>query len=395
MKNLINFSNIKKAALTLSQAEEKEQNLFLKNLAMSLINNKEVILKANKKDVNFAKTNKLSSSMIQRLVLDEGGLKNLVLKLENLQRLKSVTGAILEEKLLKNKLILKKVSVPLGVILVIYEARPEVTIEVAALCVKSGNAAILKGGFEALNTNKALFNCIIESLDKSKLSKQTILFIEDRSAVSKLLKMNEDIDLVIARGGYEMVKKVMEQSSIPVLAHSAGGARIYIDKSADLSIIERIVINSKTAKPAACNSLDTIIIHQNIAKKVLPVLNKALKKSNVEVLNNRWEQEFLDLKIGIKIVKNLEESIEFINTHSKKHSEGIIAQDEKIINKFKNSIDSAAIFINCSTRFHDGYQFGLGAEMGISTGKLHARGPVGLKELTTYKWEVYGNGQIR
>ncbi|HUQ85239.1 MAG TPA: glutamate-5-semialdehyde dehydrogenase [Candidatus Limnocylindrales bacterium] len=395
MKNQINLNQIKDAALILSQKKESDQNMFLKNLANSLMDHKELIFKANRKDIRNAEKNNLSTSMIQRLILDEDLLNDLILRLGNLQKLKSVTGTILEEKLLKNKLILKKVSVPLGVILVIYESRPEVTIDVAALCIKSGNAVILKGGSEAINTNRALHQCVIEALDKSKLSKKTVTYIEVRIMLNKLLNRSDYIDLVIARGGYGMVKNVMEKSRIPVLAHSAGGARIYIDESADLSIVEKIIINSKTSKPAACNSLDTILIHQKIAKKVLLILKKTLKNSKVGIVNNQWEQEFLDLKIGIKIVKNLEEAIKFINIYSKKHSEGIIAQNKAVINKFKNSIDIAAVFINCSTRFHDGYEFGMGAEMGISTGKLHARGPVGLKELTTYKWEVYGNGQIR
>lgn len=395
MKNQINLTQVKEAALALSYKKERDQNMFLKNLANSLMDNKEPIFKANRKDIRNAKKANLSTSMIQRLVFDEDGLNSLILRLSNLQKMKNVTGMILEKKLLENKLIIKKVSVPLGVIMVIYESRPEVTIDVAALCIKSGNAVILKGGSEAVNTNKALYKCIIEALDKSKLSKKTVTYVEGRTMLNKLLKNNNYIDLVIARGGYEMVKNVMKNSRIPVLAHSAGGARIYIDESADLSIVEQIIINAKTGKPAACNSLDTILIHQKIAKKVLLTLKKTLKDKKVEIVSNQWDQEFLDLKIGIKIVKNLDEAVRFINTYSKKHSEGIIAMNETVISKFKNSIDTAAVFVNCSTRFHDGYEFGMGAEMGISTGKLHARGPVGLKELTTYKWEVYGNGQIR
>lgn len=395
MKNQINLNHIKEAAFVLSQKKDRDQNMFLKNLANYLMDNKELIFKANEKDIRNAEKDNLSASMIQRLILDKDGLNDLILRLSNLQKMKSVTGAILEQKLLENKLILKKISVPLGLIMVIYESRPEVTIDVAALCIKSGNAVILKGGSEAVNTNKVLYKCIVESLKSAKLSEKTVAFIEDRITLNKLLNRNDYIDLVIARGGYEMVKNVMKNSRIPVLAHSAGGARIYIDESADLSIVEKIIINSKTSKPAACNSLDTIVIHQRIAKQVLSDLTDSLKNNNVEIVNNQWDQEFLDLKIGIKIVKNLDEAIKFINIYSKKHSEGIIAMDKSVINKFKNSIDTAAAFVNCSTRFHDGYEFGMGAEMGISTGKIHARGPVGLKELTTYKWEVYGNGQIR
>ncbi|MEK7522775.1 MAG: gamma-glutamyl-phosphate reductase, partial [Patescibacteria group bacterium] len=208
-------------------------------------------------------------------------------------------------------------------------------------------------------------------------------------------KRNDIIDLIIARGGYEMVKSIQNNSSIPVLAHSSGGARIYIDKSADLSIVEKILINAKITKPSACNSLDTVIIHKDLKDKLLPIIIKSFKKNKVEIINGKWNQEFLGMKVSIKIVDSLNEAIDFINTYSKKHSEGIIAQDKNAIGIFCQSIDSATIFVNSSTRLHDGYVFGLGSEMGIATGKLHVRGPVGLKELSIYKWIVYGKGHIR
>ncbi|MEK7140942.1 MAG: glutamate-5-semialdehyde dehydrogenase, partial [Patescibacteria group bacterium] len=312
-------------------------------------------------------------------------------------------GEIIEERTDKNKLFLKKVRTPLGVIAVIYEARPEVTIDVAALCIKSGNAVILKGGSQALETNKTLYACILAALEKTGIDKETVSFISSNSrrTINWLLKKNEYVDLVIARGGYGLVKAVLNQSTIPVLAHAAGGARIYIDASADLSMAEEIILNAKTSKPATCNSLDTIVVHRNIVNKFIDRITNVLEMQHVKVINDQkatekvWNTEFLGLTVAIKVVKDVKEAVNFINRHSKRHSEGVVAEDKKVIDYFVDSIDAAALFVNCSTRLHDGYVFGLGSEMGISTGKLHARGPVGLKELTTYKWEMYGNGQIR
>jgi glutamate-5-semialdehyde dehydrogenase len=367
-------------------------------LSEILIERKNEIVEANKKDVNDSKEKGMPSSFLERLVLVEKTINHLVFKLEKISKLHSHLGEVIEESFDAHGVTIKKVRVPFGVIAIIYEARPEVTIDVAALCVKSGNAAILKGGSEAVQTNQILYQCILTALDKADIAKETVSFISssDRNITDNLLKQNRYIDLVIARGGYELVKSVLDKSNIPVLAHAAGGARIYIDKSADLSLAQKIIIHAKTSKPAACNSIDTIVIHQDIAADFIPKITNSLRKENVKVeVGKDWNKEFLRLAINIKIVKDTREAIEFINKYSKKHSEGIIATDKETIKQFTNSVDAAALFINCSTRLHDGYVFGLGSEMGISTGKLHARGPVGLKELTTYKWKVYGNGQIR
>ncbi len=376
---------------------ENERNIFLTNLAIELSNNRERILLSNKKDLEKAKRNNLSSSFIERLKLDSFGLDEIIKRVESITNLESGIGEIIEKKVNNLGLEIHKVRVPVGTILIIYESRPEVTIDVVCLCIKSGNVAILKGGSEALKTNLVLFQSIKKALFKSNFPKNTVCFIKskNRSTVKKLLKRNDLIDLVIARGGYEMVKDIQNHTSIPVLAHSAGGARIYIDKSANQSIIEKILINAKITKPSACNSLDTVLIHKDLKDILLEKIINNFKKNNVEIIKNKWQQEFLGMKVSIKIVNSIDEAIDFINTFSKKHSEGIIAQDKNVINKFCQSIDSATIFVNSSTRLHDGYIFGLGAEMGISTGKLHARGPVGLKELSIYKWIVYGKGQIR
>jgi len=382
MKNAINLNTIKDSFIKLSNKSERERNIFLTNLADELLNNKDIILSANKKDLQNAKKNKLLSAFIQRLKLEEIDLEKIIERVKQVRALDSGIGEIIERKLNDTGLEIQKVRVSIGTILIIYESRPEVTIDVACLCIKSGNVAILKGGSEALETNLVLYECIKNALIKSRFPKEAVYFIQskNKAIIRKLLKRNDVIDLIIARGGYEMIKDIQNNSSIPVLAHSSGGARIYIDKSADLSIVEKILVNAKITKPSACNSLDTVVIHKDLKDKLLSVIIKSFEKNKVEIIKGKWSQEFLGMKASIKIVDSLEEAINFINTYSKKHSEGIVAQDKNAINNFCQSIDSATIFINSSTRLHDGYVFGLGAEMGIATGKLHARGPVGLKE---------------
>lgn len=397
MKNDLNLKIIKDSFIKLSNKSEIERNIFLTNLAIELLINKDRILSANKKDLRKAEKNKLSTTFIQRLQLEEVDLKKIIERVKQVRTLNSGIGEIIEKKIDDTGLEIQKVRVSIGTILIIYESRPEVTIDVACLCIKSGNIAILKGGSEAMETNLILSDCIKKSLIKSSFPKEAVCFIQskNKNIIRKLLKRNDMIDLIIARGGYEMVKSIQNNSSIPVLAHSSGGARIYIDKSADLSIVEKILINAKITKPSACNSLDTVVIHKDLKDKLLSKIIKSFQKNKVEIIAGKWNQEFLGMKVSIKIVDSLDEAINFINTYSKKHSEGIIAKDKNAIDIFCQSIDSATIFVNSSTRLHDGYIFGLGAEMGIATGKLHARGPVGLKELSIYKWIVYGKGHIR
>ena len=394
----IDLRRIRQAALRLSHSGEGERNKFLAALSRELVRDEKKILAANTLDVKNAKAKGVSAAFLERLTLGEKGIELLVKKVASIAKLKSGLGEIIERKKKADGLVLTKVRVPLGVLMVIYEARPEVTIDVAALCVKSGNAAILKGGSEALATNAALYACVHRALKKSGLPEDAIAFVAtaDRHATDALLKRHDAIDLVVARGSYGMVKAVMEVTKIPVLAHAAGGARIYVDKSADLGMAEKILINAKITKPSACNSLDTILVHRAIAKKFVPRIASALSSRGVAIMKNPdWDEETLGMTVGIKVVKDVAEAVAFVHDHSKRHSEGIIAKDARVIKKFTEEVDAAAIFVNASTRLHDGYVFGLGSEMGISTGKLHARGPVGLKELTTYKWEIYGTGNIR
>lgn len=397
MKKKLNLEKIRQAAYSIAAISEDERNSFLKHLCTELILNKEHILKVNEAERLRAFKAHMPTPFIARLTLDEIGLEKIILKLNNLQKLKSNIGTIFQANTRSDGLKLEKIRVPIGVIFIIFEARPEVTIEVACLCLKSGNAVILKGGSEASETNLLLYRCILKALKKAGIDGASATYIADpdRLITGWLLKEDRYIDLVIARGGYGLVRKVLDDSKISVLAHAAGGARIYVDKSADLVMAERIIVNAKTDKPAACNSLDTIIIHRAIAAEFIPRITLILQQKGVEVVKNNWQTEFLDLRISIRLVNNIDEAVKFINHYSKGHSEGIIARDRKVVDHFIKAVDAAALFINSSPRLHDGYEFGLGAEMGISTGKLHARGPVGLRELTTYKWIIEGEGHVR
>lgn len=391
------YRAVQRAAHMLARSTEIERNLFLTHLVRELARSRKAILTANMRDIRRAERAGLPLPFIERLVFDAEALNHLVSKVRSVQQLRSGLGETIEKKFLGSGLTLKKVRVPLGVLAIIYESRPEVTVDVATLSVKSGNAAILKGGSESLETNKVLYACIRAALKKSHLP-EAVAFIAtgSRAVTNELLTRYDAIDLVIARGSYGMVRAVMERSKIPVLAHSAGGARIYVDKSADLAIAERVLVNAKITKPAACNSVDTILVHHAIAKKFIPRITKAMVAEGVEVKRSMdWDEETLRMTVGIRQVSGLDEALAFIEKHGKRHTEGVIAKDVNVIRRFVHNIDAAALFVNASTRLHDGYIFGLGTEMGISTSKIHARGPVGLKELTTYKWEVYGKGNIR
>jgi glutamate-5-semialdehyde dehydrogenase len=398
--NKYDLYQIKQSFIKLNRKSEKERNLFLLNLIKSLKKNKEKIIRANNKDLDIASKNGLSSAFLDRLKFQESEFLNTISQVKATIHLKSGIGEILEKRNLLNGTVLKKVSVPIGIILVIFESRPEVVIDVISLCIKSGNAIILKGGSEALNTIKVFYECVKCSLAKTHFPELSVELIENKKQIYNLIGQKDIIDLVIARGGYQMVEDIVNKSKVPVLAHSAGGARIYVDASANLEKALKIIVNAKVSKPSACNSLDTVLISEKIAPIFLPELIARLKSYHVEIFTDKksddfWDEEFLSLKIGIKIVKGIEEAVDFICRFGKLHSEGIIAKDKKVISLFTKAVDAAGIFVNCSTRLHDGGVFGMGTEMGISTGKLHARGPVGLRELTTYKYIIEGKGQIR
>ena len=394
------LNTIAKSKGVLAQSSLAIRNRFLTELSTLVCNYKREISTANQKDILSAKKQGVTEVFLQRLAISSHFDKEISRSLSELITLPDPLGKVLDQRVLANGVRLQKVTTPLGVLLVIYESRPEVTIHAAALSIKSGNCIVLKGGKEASKTNTVLAGFIRKALAKSDLpeSAVTVLTAVERSQVRKLLKRNDIFDLVIPRGGYSLVREVERESNIPVLSHSSGGARIYVDKSADFEMAKCIVIDAKTDKPATCNSVDTVLVHKEIAQHFIPKLKQALHDKGVliyETSQAKWEKEFLDLKVNIGIVENVEDAVIHIQKNGKGHSEGIIAKDKRVIKIFTANIDAAAVFVNCSPRLHDGGVFGMGMETGIATGKLHARGPVGLNELTSFIWIATGKGQTR
>ncbi len=411
-KNILEIaSNARATSLALQTVPPAMRSRVLMMTATILQRQKRTILAANAADVARARHN-VSTALIDRLTLDEKRFSEIIAAIRAIARQKDPLGEVIERRKIKNGVVLKKVRVSIGVLFVIYEARPHVTADAAALALRAGNAVILKGGSEARNTNRCIAQCFQQALKSAGLPIHAVQFINtaDRTVVKKLLQCADDIDLVIPRGGYGLVRWVRKESYIPSLSHAEGLDHTYVDASADVTLALKVIVNAKTSFPAACNSLDHLLVHERIARKLLPALQTTMVSHGVElrgdvktrkIINVKtatakdWDTEYLNLTMGIKVVNNVNEAIAHINAHGSKHSEGIIARDKKTIALFKKNVDAAGIFINCSTRLHDGGVFGLGAEMGINTGKLHARGPVGAKELTTYKWIAEGSGQTR
>ncbi len=393
--------------LSSSSNEERNKALFL--IKEGLLRDKEIIFEENKKDLLAAKKAKLSSSIISRLIFDEKKLQSSIDGIEMIMDQEDPIGHILEKRKLDDNLILEKVSFPLGVIGMIFESRPDALIQIVSLCLKSGNGIVLKGGKEAFNTNRALINSIIRSLNDFSLYAFWVILIESHSDVDTLLTMDGYIDLLIPRGSNSFVSYVMNNSKIPVMGHSDGICAIYVDESADLEKAALVCFDSKTQYPSACNAVETILVNKNISSAFLPILKEELDKKNViihgdkicasiidciDAVEDDWDSEYLDLEVAIKIVDNIDEAINHIAKHGSHHTDAILSKDENNILKFFNSVDSADVFSNCSTRFADGYRFGLGAEVGISTSKLHARGPVGVKGLMSTKYLLRGDNQI-
>lgn len=384
-------------------------------MAKAVKQRKEEIIRANKRDLELAKAK--GSAFIQRLILDEKAILKLAEHIEKVSRLDDPIGETIKEFEGAQGLSIKKVRVPIGVIAIIYESRPDVTSDCAALCLKSGNAVILKGGKEAFNSNKAIANILTEAA-KDYLPEGAIALIptRERTAVDILLGLNDYIDLVIPRGGESLIKKVVEKSRIPVIKHYKGICHIYVDEDADLNMAQEICYNAKVQKPATCNAMETLLVQGDIAVRFLPFMVKKFQEAGVEVRGcikthqildsisklkikqadeKDWQSEYLDRIISIKIVRNLEEAIEHINRYGTKHSDAIVSENKDKAEKFLREVDSACVYWNASTRFTDGEQFGMGAEMGISTDKIHCRGPMALEELTSYKYLIYGKGQVR
>ncbi len=418
------LNKTKLAEHQIANLSKRERESILIELSNELKLHKKEIFFANKKDIENSVSSKKSKAFVERLTLTESGFEGMINQLKIVSNLKDVLGETIEEKTLKSGINLKKIRFPLGVILMVYESRPNVTIDVVGLCIKSGNAVILKAGKESIFTNKILLLCIRNTFKKFNINSSSINLLEDISheEILEILSRSDLIDVVIPRGSINLINAVVQNSKIPILYHSAGGARAYIDKSANAKMAIDLVINAKTQRNSVCNALDCVVIHKNIVGRILPELTKRLLDHSVEVRGDKKEilrfirndknskklvkrikqtskedfsTEFLDAIIAIKIVENADEGVDFIKKQTHYHTEMLVAEDKIIQEKFIQNIDASSLMINCSSRLHDGGEFEMGAEMGIATGKLHARGPVGLRELTTYKWVAYGNGQIK
>lgn len=403
----------KEAARSLAVMGE-EKNDALKLIAKALIDNTDAILTANKIDVDNGRANGLSDAIIDRLSLSKARIEGMAQGVLDVAALPDPIGTVLSGSKRPNGLNITKVRVPIGVIGIIFEARPNVTSDAASLCLKSGNAVILRGGKEAINSNKCIADIMRSALEKSALDKNCIQLIEDttRQSSVELMGLVDYLDLLIPRGGAGLIKAVVENAKVPVIETGVGNCHVFVDESADINMAANIVYNAKTSRPSVCNAIETILVHKNIAEKALPVIKARLDEKNVELrgcertreilgdsvipaIEADWSTEYLDYILAIKVVDSIDDAIAHITKYSSGHSECIVTANYKNANRFKSEIDSAAVYVNASTRFTDGGMFGLGAEIGISTQKIHARGPMGLNELTSMKFIIEGDGQIR
>lgn len=412
-KLILMGENAKKAAYDLSILSTKTKNNALALMAKELLDSKEEIIRANKIDMQEAKNKNVSETLLDRLYLNDKRVEDMATGLLEIVKLPDPVGEIISMWKRPNNLQIGQKRVPIGVIGIIYESRPNVTCDAAGLCLKSGNATILRGGSDAINSNKAIVKALRNGIEKSGLPKDAIQLVSDtdREVAQKMMRLNEYIDVLIPRGGENLIKSVVKNATIPVIETGTGNCHIYVDESADFNMAIDIVLNAKTQRPGVCNAAEKLLIHENISKEFLPKVVKALREKNVEIRGDEkskevvddiilakdeeWDKEYLDYIIAVKIVENVDEAIKHINNHGTKHSEAIITESYKNSQKFLERVDAAAVYVNASTRFTDGSEFGFGAEIGISTQKLHARGPMGLKELTSTKYIIYGNGQIR
>lgn len=401
------------ASYSLMSLSTEKKNSVLTRMADLLLTRKNDIQAENAKDLKVARDKRMSIAMLNRLELSDAVLESMVVGLREICALPDPVGEIAHLGRRPNGLLVGRMRVPLGVIAMIYESRPNVTVDAAALCLKTGNAILLRGGSEAILSNLALVKVLHEALAAEQISEDAVQVIPvtDRQAVTIMLGQEEDIDLVIPRGGEGLIRFVVETSKIPVLKHYKGVCHIYVDKDADLGKATPVILNSKVQRPGVCNALEGLLVHHSIANEYLPVITKALSEKGVEVRGcarcleivseitaareEDWGTEFLDLTLCLKIVDDLAEAREYIQKYGSQHTESIITENYTTAQTFIDTIDASAVMVNASTRFNDGGQLGLGAEIGISTTKLHAYGPMGLEELTTRKFVVFGQGQVR
>ena len=403
----------REASRKMALVSSGQKTRWLKASARRLRNELPALLEANKKDIDAAPGYGLTPAMIDRLTLTEQRVEGIASALEEVAALPNPVGGVIHSTIRPNGIEVQKVRVPLGVIFFIYESRPNVTADAAALCVKSGNAVILRGGKEAIHSSKAIVDLLCDEAVKAGLPENAIQLVNtiDRDAVGYFLKLNKYIDVCIPRGGESLIRRVTADATMPVIKHFNGNCHVYVDQSADEQMAVKILLNAKTQRMGVCNAAESLVVHRACAQRLLPILIKALQEKGVEVRGDKttcelcqnivpateddYATEYLGPKISCVVVDSIEDAIEHINKYSSGHTEAIVTQDFNSARLFAQAIDSSAVMINASTRFNDGGEFGLGAEIGISTDKLHARGPCGPEELTTYKYVVYGDGQIR
>ena len=405
--------NAKESENTIRTITTDQKNQVLAAVADHLVEATDKLLEANAADVTNAKQNHMPEGLVDRLMLSPERIEGMAEGLRQLVALEDPIGEVTGMKKRPNGLLIGQKRVPLGVVGIIYEARPNVTADAFGLCFKTGNVVILKGGSDAIHSNEAIVDCIRESLKAYGVTENAIQLIADtsRETAAEFMKMNEYVDVLIPRGGKGLIKAVVNQSTIPVIETGTGNCHIYVDESADLDMAVNIILNAKTQRVGVCNACESLLVHANVKEKLLPVLAQKLKEKHVEMRADKeahelmpgsvdateedWGTEYLDYILSIKVVYSVDEAIAHINRYNTGHSEAIITNDYTNAQKFLDEVDAAAVYVNASTRFTDGFEFGYGAEIGISTQKLHARGPMGLLALTTTKYIIYGNGQIR
>lgn len=407
-------SNAVKVKKILAVADTGKKNAALAKISRALIENSDKIIEANQKDLAAARENGMSVSMQDRLMLNEDRIKGIASAVDELIKLEDPIGKVDNGSVRPNGMRITKIRVPMGVIGMIYESRPNVTADAATLCLKTGNAVILRGGKEAYNSNKCICETMREAVEKAGFPKDIIQFVDDttREVTTELMKCDKYLDLLIPRGGAGLIKAVTKNATVPVIETGTGNCHLYVDESADIEMAVNITDNAKTQRPSVCNAIETLLVHKNIAEKFLPAVKKKLDEHNVEIrgcadtkrilgdcvvpaTEEDYATEFGDYIIAVRVVDDISQAIEHIAEYSTGHSECIVTNDLSNANKFKSEVDSACVYVNASTRFTDGGMFGFGAEIGISTQKLHARGPMGLYEITTNKYLIDGNGQVR
>ena len=399
----------KSASVYMSALDAEDKNNALKEIGESLNKQRAAIVEANKEDLEEAVKNELAPPLLKRLKFDSNKIDNVIKGINSLIALPEPVGQTLRAMEMDKGLELYKVTCPIGVIGMIFESRPDALVQIATLCLKSGNSVLLKGGSEASRTNRILVDVIANASKSAGLPDGWINLLETRAEVKEMLALDEEIDLIVPRGSNEFVKYIMDNSNIPVLGHADGICHVYVDAAADTNMAEKVVADSKCQYVAVCNALETLLVHESVAEDFLPKLKSSLDIENVVLFGcektqkiidvnaaseEDWATEYLDYTLSIKVVKDLDEAIQHINKYGSGHTDAIVTASKNNANRFMDLVDSGNVFWNCSTRFSDGYRYGLGAEVGISTNKIHARGPVGLEGLLIYKWKLTGNGQV-